>query len=185
MSIPKLADTAPTLRPPTVTATGGMIISASFSVSGFSKRWSHCHQMANFLARYVSANEDDPERHSTLLSTFFNELLEALYRNHDGTGDIKLRFERKLGSILVTAEVPVTELATKFFEHVVQLISQPDPMSWYRDLLEHDAPGEEVTAVGLLELAVVYGSKLRIVEPTNGNSLIMSIEFPFTEVDEA
>lgn len=184
MSVSKQADIAPTLRPPPAPVADGMIISANFSVSGFSKRWNHCHQLANFLARYASANEDDPERHATLLSTFFNELLEAVYRNHGPNGEIRIRFRRNQGHISVEAEVPVNEQSAKFYNHAVQLVNQPDPMSWYREQLENDVRDDDAQALGLLELAVVYGSKLSITEPTGGGSLLLAIQFPFTEVDE-
>ncbi|WP_437488654.1 hypothetical protein WME75_09170 [Sorangium sp. So ce1014] len=184
MSVSKPTDVAPTLRPPPVMAPSGMIISANFSVTGFSKRWSHCHQMANFLARYASANEDDPERYATLLSTFFNELLEAIYRNHEPSGDIIITFQRNHGRIIVTAEVPASSENLAFYKHAVQLLNQPDPMAWYREQLEHDVPDNDVTTLGLLELAVVYGSTLSLTEPKNGTSLTLNIELPFTEVDE-
>jgi hypothetical protein len=184
MSVSKPTDVAPTLRPPPVVASSGLIISANFSVTGFSKRWSHCHQMANFLARYASAHKDDPERTATLLSTFLNELLEGIYRNHGPSGDINLTLRWNNRRINVTAEVPVNDESTKFYVHAVQLLSQPDPMAWYREQLERDVPDNDITALGLLELAVVYGSTLSIAEPTNGTSLKLNIEFPFTEVDE-
>lgn len=185
MSVSKQADTAPTLRPAPVANLAGMIITANFSASGFSKRWSHCHQLANYLARFASANEGDAERYATLLSTFFNELIEAIYRNHARKGDITLAFQRQQDRIVVQAEVPVNEESLQFYRHAAELVSQPDPMGWYRERLEHDATEEEICLLGLLELAVVYGSRLNIDKPTNGNSLSLSIEFPFTEVDES
>ncbi|WP_437280784.1 hypothetical protein WME90_09570 [Sorangium sp. So ce375] len=184
MSVSKPTDVAPTLRPPPVMAPSGMIISANFSVTGFSKRWSHCHQMANFLARYASANEDDPERYATLLSTFFNELLEAIYRNHEPSGNINIKFKRNHGRISVSAEVPANEENIQFYTNAVNLMNQPDPMAWYREQLEHDVPDNDITTLGLLELAVVYGSTLSVTEPKNGTSLTLNIELPFTEVDE-
>lgn len=182
MSGPKHTPT--TLRPPSHPAPSGLIISANVSVTGFGKRWSHCHQLANYFARYASANEGDPERHSTLLSTFFNELFEAIYRNHAPNGFIKIEFTRTSGRVLVRAEVPTTPQTEHFYRHAVELVNQPDPMSWYRERLEYDAPEEEVTSLGLLELAVVYGSKLSVDGLDDGQSLALTIEFPFTEADE-
>lgn len=162
----------------------GKVISAQFSASGFAKRWNHCHQLANYLARFASANEDDPERYSTLLSTFFNELLEAIYRNHAGSGHITIEFERNEGRIRLRADVPVNEESIAFYRNADHLVNQPDPMAWYRDRLEHDAPEEEITVLGMLELAVVYGCKINITEQSNGEWLSLFIELPFTEVDE-
>ena len=182
MSGPKHTPT--TLRPPPHSAPSGMIIAANFTVTGFGRRWSHCHQLANYFARYASANEGDSERHSTLLSTFFNELFEAVYRNHAPRGQIKIEFKRDNNRVSVRAEVPTNAQCEQFYRHTVELVNQPDPMSWYRERLEHDAPEEEVTSLGLLELAVVYGSKLSIAEPVIGNSLALTIEFPFNEAEE-
>lgn len=187
MSVLKQADSAPTLRPAPVVVPAGMIMSASFSASGFAKRWSHCHQLANYFARFASANEDDPERYSTLLSTFFNELLEAIYRNHAGAGDISISFERKENRICLRAGVPIDRRSIDFYRSAVRVLNQPDPMSWYRDRLERDAPDEEITVLGLLELAVVYDCRLSMTEPKGedpGGSLLLLIDFPYNVADE-
>lgn len=185
MSVSNPVNTAPTLRPPPVYSAEGMVISVNFSLPGFGKRWSHCHQLANFLARYASANDDDPERHATLLSTFFNELLEAIYRNHDPEGKILIRFRRSTSHILVEAEIPVNEQSDAFYRHAVQLVNQPDPMAWYREQLENDVSDDnDAQTLGLLELAVVYGSRITINEATGGGCVTLAIDFPFTEIAE-
>jgi hypothetical protein len=184
MSSPKKPDSAPTLRPPAIPAEVGMIISTDFTVTGFGRRWPHCHQLANYLARYTSASENDPERSSTLLSTFFNELLEAIYRNHAKQGRISLRFERRHETMVVRAEVPVDDASLSFYTRTVEIVNQPDPMAWYRDRLEHDAPEDDANVLGLIELAVVYGSKLSILDVKKGTSLHLAIEIPLSELDE-
>src|SRR3954465_3059298 len=124
MSIPTVIDTAPRERGNHVLPTLGMIISAQFSVSSFAKRWNHCNQLANYLARFASANEPDPERQSTLLSTFFNEVLEVLYRNQSGDGQVKLLFQRKGKRIALRAEVPVEEKSRKFYARVAEIVNK-------------------------------------------------------------
>jgi hypothetical protein len=188
MSVLKQADSSPTLRPSPVAVPVGLIMSASFSASGFAKRWSHCHQMANYFARFASANEDDPERYTTLLSTFFNEFLEAVYRNHAYKGDITISFERNGGRICLRAEVPIDTPSLRFYRNAVEVLNQADPMAWYRDRLERDAPDEEITVLGLLELAVVYDCRLSMQEPARddpkGDVLLLFIDFPYTVADE-
>jgi len=159
-----------------------MIIRTDFSVTGFGKRWTHCAQLANYLARFVSANENDPERSTTLLSTYFNELLEAIFRKHENTGKIKLEFKRQYNRIVVSAHIPADDGAVSFYRKTVELANQPDPMSWYRERLEHDPTEEEYMTLGLLELAVVYNSRLRLSEHQNGE-LVLIIEFPLSEDD--
>jgi hypothetical protein len=184
MSGSKHSDSAPTLRPPPMPAETAMIISTNFSVTGFGKRWAHCHQLANYLARYASANENDPERSSTLLSTFFNELLEAIYRNHAKRGQISIKFEKRVDTIIVEAEVPVDEASVIFYQRAVELANQPDPMGWYRDQLEHDLSEDDARVLGLLELAVVYGARFTIGQISDLRPLHLTIEFPFMELDE-
>lgn len=183
MSGLKHSDSALTLRPPAFPAETGMIISTNFSVSGFRKRWTHCHQLANYLARYVSANENDPERSSTLLSTFFNELLEAVYRNHARQGQIHIKFQKRADTIVVEIQVPVDSESVAFYERTAELIRQSDPMAWYREQLESDTPEEHMGALGLMELAVVYGAKVSLIHMQDDHLLLIS-EFPFTELDE-
>lgn len=185
MSGSKHSDSALTLRPPPMVAESGMIISTNFSVSGFGKRWPHCHQLANYLARYASANENDPERASTLLSTFFNELLEAVYRNHAKSGQIQLNFEKRGSIIAAEIRVPVDDESLPFYQRAVELVNQSDPMAWYREQLEHDMPEEDAQLLGLLELAVVYEARFALLDVAEGNQLRLTIEFPFTELDEA
>ena len=166
-----------------------MIITTDFTVSGFGKRWAHCHQLANYLARYASASENDPERSSTLLSTFFNELLEAIYRNHAKQGQIRISFWRQREKIVLQAEIPVDDGSLDFYRRAVELMGQPDPMNWYRDRLENDLSEDEAMALGLLELNVVYGAKLSIADVKSGGErggqlVLLVVDFPFTELDE-
>jgi hypothetical protein len=164
----------------------GMIVSAQFSVSGFSKRWIHCNQLANYLARYASANEPDPERRSTLLSTFFNEVLEFFYRNQPGHGQIKLAFQKKGKRIALRAEVPVDERTRIFYRRIVEIVNRPDLDNWYREWLEQ-FPGEgelDSSAMGLLELAAVYDSVLSVEEPADGSYMRLSIQFPCESEEE-
>src|SRR3954466_14911830 len=121
MSIPTVNDYALRERSNHVFPTIGMIITAQFSVKSFAKRWNHCNQLANYLARFVSANEPDPERQSTLLSTFFNEVLEILYRNQPGEGQFKLACQRKGKRIALRAEVPVNEQSRKFYTNAIKV----------------------------------------------------------------
>jgi hypothetical protein len=185
MSIPTVSDSAPRERSNHILPTLGMIISAQFTVSSFAKRWNHCNQLANYLARFASANEPDPERQSTLLSTFFNEVLEVLYRNQSGNGQVKLAFQRKGMRIALRAEVPVDEKSRKLYRRVAELVSKPDLDSWYRASLER-APGgegeeEEVDSamVGLLELVAVYDSVLKLEESTSSAHISLYFEFPY------
>src|SRR5262245_46811733 len=175
MSIPTLSDSALRERSNHVLPTLGMIITAQFSVQSFAKRWNHCNQLANYLARFVSANEPDPERQSTLLSTFFNEVLEILYRNQAGDGHFRLAFQKRGKRIAVRAEVPVNEKSRKFYTDAIKVVNRPCLDSWYREwldggnLAEEGEGGEEQidnTLVGLLELVAVYGSVVRFEEST-------------------
>jgi hypothetical protein len=198
MSIPTVSDSAPRERISHVLPNLGMIITAQFSVSTFAKRWNHCNQLANYLARFVSANEPDPERQSTLLSTFFNEVLEILYRSQAGDGHFKLTFQKNGKRIVVRAEVPVNEQSRKFYTDAIKVVSRPRLDSWYREWLE-GAPGgngaeeggggeeeeEEVdnALVGLLELVAVYGSVIKFEESTSEAVMVLLFDFPYENED--
>lgn len=193
MSIPTVSDSALHERSNHVLPTIGMIITAQFSVSHFAKRWNHCNQLANYLARFVSANEPDPERQSTLLSTFFNEVLEILYRNQSGDGHVKLAFQRKGKRIALRAEVPVNEQSRKFYTDAINVISGPDLDTWYREWLEGTQLGDDAeegggkqvdnALVGLLELVAVYGSVVRFEEAKSATSVALLFEFPYENED--
>ena len=158
-----------------------MIMAARFSAGGFVRQWGHCHLLANYIARYVSANEGDPERHATLLSTFINELLEVVFRNHAADGQIELIFRKKIRHIILQLTVPVTEANRIFYRMAVQIVNQPDLKSWFRARLEDPAEGEDAM-LGLLELAAVYQCTLHISEPPGDDRVHLFLELP--EVDE-
>jgi hypothetical protein len=181
MSIVKTITPAPPQEVELASSRYRMIMSARFTVGGFARQWGHCHLLANYLARYVSANEGDPERHATLLSTFINELLEVVYRNHAQEGQIDLIFRKKGRHVILQLTLPVSESNRVFYRMAVQIVSQPDLKSWYRARLEEPADGED-TMLGLLELAAVYGCTLTLTEPPGADRLSLFLELP--EVDD-
>jgi len=190
MSIPTTVESPSQERSHHILPSLGMIISAQFSASGFAKNWTHCNRLANYLARYASANESDPERQSTLLSTFFNEVLEVIHRNQSGTGQVKLVFRRKGRYISLWAEIPVDDRSRKFYQRAVELVNQPDLDAWYREWLERTPGGVEEeggdiesAALGLLELVAVYDSVLKIQDPSDGGPMVLSFEFPCESED--
>ena len=158
-----------------------MIMAAKFTVGGFARQWGHCHLLANFLARYVSANEGDPERHTTLLSTFVNELLEVVFRNHSEDGEIELIFRKRGRHVVFQLTIPVTEANRMFYRMAVKMVNQPDLKAWFRARLEEPAEGED-TMLGMLELVAVYTCTFTLSEPAGSNRLSLFLELP--EVDE-
>lgn len=158
-----------------------MIMAAKFTVNGFVRQWSHCHLVANFLSRYVSANEGDPERHATLMSTFVNELLEVVFRNHAGEGEIDVIFRKRGRHLVLQITIPVLDQHRIFYRMAVKMVNQPDLKSWFRARLEEPAEGED-TMLGMLELVAVYACTFTLAEPTASNRLSLFLELP--EVDE-
>lgn len=158
-----------------------MIMAAKFTVNGFARQWSHCHLVANYLSRFVSANEGDPERHATLLSTFVNEVLEVVFRNHSGDGEIEVIFRKRGRHVVLQLTVPVGDQHRTFYRMAVKMVNQPDLKSWFRARLADPAEGED-TMLGLLELVAVYGCTFTLAELAGGNRLSLFLELP--EIDE-
>lgn len=158
-----------------------MIMAAKFTVNSFARQWSQCHLVANFLARYVSANEGDPERHALLLSTFVNELLEVVFRNHAEEGEIDVIFRKRGRKSVIQLTVPAQDQHRVFYRMVVQLVNQPDLKTWFRARLQEPADGED-TMLGILELVAVYSCSLTLVEPSESHRISLFLELP--EVDE-
>src|SRR5262249_32217733 len=128
----------------------------------------------------------------TLLSTFFNEVLEILYRNQSGDGHFRLAFQRRGKRIALRAEVPVNEENRKFYTNAIKVISGPDLAVWYREWLEGSAFGDDAeeggkgvdnALVGLMELVAVYGSVVRVEESKSPASLLLLFEFPYENED--
>lgn len=194
MFIPAIAETSPVERGDVLLPKLGMVISAQFSASGFTKRWTHCNQLANFLARYASAGEPDPERQATLLSTFINEVLEILYRNHHN-GEILLTFRMRGKRLEMRAEVPADADAQSFYERAVGILSRPDLDSWYREWLERvpvldegpprdgAEPELDISSAGVLELVAVYNTAVRLEGSADGRIIVLSFDFPYGHED--
>jgi hypothetical protein len=181
MSIVKTVTPAPPQEVELASSRYRMIMAARFTAGGFARQWGNCHLLANYLARYVSANEGDPERHATLLSTFINEVLEVVFRNHAHEGQIELVFRKKGRHVILQLTVPVSESNRVFYRMAVQIVNQPDLKTWYRARLEEPAEGED-TMLGILELAAVYGCALTISEPPDTQKICLFLELP--EIDE-
>jgi hypothetical protein len=158
-----------------------MIMAAKFTVNSFARQWSHCHLVANYLARYVSANEGDPERHATLLSTFVNELLEVVFRNRADEGEIEVIFRKRARVVVLQLIIPVDNQHRMFYRMAVKMVNQPDLRSWFRARLEEPADGED-TMLGILELVAVFTCTFTLAEPAESNRLSLFLELP--EVDE-
>lgn len=158
-----------------------MIMAAKFTANSFARQWSQCHLVANFLARYVSANEGDPERHALLLSTFVNELLEVVFRNHAEEGEIDVIFRKRGRHVILQMTMPVADRHRIFYRMAVKMVNQPDLKTWFRARLEEPAEGED-TMLGLLELVAVYKCTFTLAEPAHSNRLSLFLELP--EVDE-
>jgi hypothetical protein len=194
MSISAIVETSPVERGDLLLPKLGMVISAQFSASGFTKKWTHCNQLANFLARYASAGEPDPERQATLLSTFINEVLEVLYRHHH-SGEVQLTFRRQGKRMGLRAEVPADADAERFYTGAVGIFTRPDLDAWYREWLERvpglddDAPrggaepGLDISAAGVLELVAVYDTVVKLEGSADGRTIVLSFDFPYGNED--
>jgi hypothetical protein len=156
------------------------IMAAKFSVNGFARQWSRCHLVANFFSRYVSANEGDPEQHATLISTFVNELLEVVFRNHAEEGEIEVIFRKRGRNVVLQLIIPVDNQHRMFYRMAVKMVNQPDLKSWFRARLEEPAEGED-PMLGILELVAVYRCTFTLAEPAESNRLSLFLEFP--EID--
>lgn len=158
-----------------------MIVAAKFSVHSFAQQWRHCHLVANYLARFVSANEGDPERYATLVSTFVNELLEVVFRNHAAAGEIDIIFRKRGRHVVLQFTIPVTDEQRIFYRMAVNLVHQPELKSWFRARLREPADAED-TMLGMVELVAVYACTFTLAEPMGSHRLSLFLELP--EMDE-
>ena len=158
-----------------------MIMAAKFTVNSFARQWSQCHLVANYLSRFVSANESDPERHATLLSTFVNELLEVVFRNHAEDGEIDIIFRKRARDVVLQFTIPVADQHRVFYRMAVNLVNQPDLKSWFRARLREPAETED-TMLGMVELVAVYACTFTLPEPAGSNRLSLFLELP--DIDE-
>lgn len=155
-----------------------LLLRFDMGIDDFSSDWAYCDRLSSYMARMVSHNRSDSVLYSNLLSSALNELLETVFRCHQGGGEFTCAISRKGVRDRVELTIPVDSTASRFYYDAVAGVSAPDAAEQYRNALFSEGPLP--ASLGLLELAVDYTARFSI-EALGEGSLRLLAELALEE----
>lgn len=144
----------------------------------FASNWAYCDRISSYVARMVSHNRTDSLLHANLFSSALNELLETVFRFHAPGGDITCRILRAPHRDRIELTIPCEASQAEFYHEAVKRLDRADLVEAYRSALFSEGPLDP--GIGLLELAVDYGARLR-VEPADERSVRLTADLAFED----
>jgi hypothetical protein len=143
-------------------------------MAAFAGDWSHCDQVANYLAQLVSHDRADTFLYSNLLSTVLNELLEAVFARHRPAGNLQCLLGRSGAVDRIELAIPVDDEARGFYERSVAAARETGVAEIYtRSLLGKEPPER---SLGILELAADYGARFSIESAAGPGEIRLVVE---------
>ncbi|WP_092588095.1 ubiquinone biosynthesis methyltransferase UbiE [Rhizobium mongolense] len=129
-------------------------------MASFTADWLHCDQLSNYVARMVSHDRRDPVRHSNLLSSALNELLEMSFRSEADDGDFVCNFYRCQQTERIELIFPCPPEQRQFYKKIVLGLKTGQALKNYCNLITSDAASDGQAI--LLGLVVNYDAEIQI-----------------------
>lgn len=158
------------------------VVRATFSMHGFMDGWLHCQHVAEYLARFAASDRFDPERLTTRLATYLNELLELVFRSAPGPGLLVVAIDRVADRLEVAVCCPLATDGADRIRHSVRRATHADLAADYRRIFlellatpsDPGSPERDLDA-GLLELVALHGVTLALREASDALVLHMTV----------
>ncbi|MEZ4449443.1 MAG: hypothetical protein R3B09_08185 [Nannocystaceae bacterium] len=144
-------------------------------LDGFAAAWSHCGDVADYVARFAASDRYDPEGLTTRIASYLNEVLELLFAHHPGGASLDLVVTREDNALHVACTMPTNEALTATMERVFQGLSRDDLRSELRSALRgylDQAPPE----AAFIEMSGVHGITPRLTR--DGDAVTVSLTIP-------
>lgn len=149
------------------------LIELTMDIKDFSSDWLHCDRISTYVSRMVSHNRADGLLYGNLLNSALNELLETVFKNCGGNGELRCSLERCGGTDSVNLEFPCGQSSLAFYETARQVLARDDVSEIYETALV--AQEELSPYLGLLEMTLDYRGKIDI--QSNHGLIAISAEF--------
>lgn len=163
--------TDPALHSP---AAPSPIVKLNISVRGLYDSWTHCQNLADYIARFAASDRFDPEQLTTRLSTYLNEVLEFVFRARPAEGDIVVAVGRTPEHIVVELAVPTDAALAERLRGDLARATGPDPRAQYAADF-HAMLASPPADAGLLELVALHGIGLALREGPAVSTLVLSV----------
>ncbi|MDE1995895.1 MAG: ubiquinone biosynthesis methyltransferase UbiE [Rhizobiaceae bacterium] len=144
------------------------LIEVDMEIGVFGSNWSHCDRLSSYVARMISHNRKDSLLYANLFSSVLNELLETIFRTHEGTGQFVCAVERMGAIDRVVLTLPCSEAQLDFYRDAVAEAHGKEAPEAYREMLFSSTKLDP--RIGLFELAVDYAADIS-VEPIGETAL--------------
>ncbi|WP_074064689.1 MULTISPECIES: ubiquinone biosynthesis methyltransferase UbiE [Rhizobium] len=129
-------------------------------MASFTADWLHCDQLSNYVARMVSHDRRDPVRHSNLLSSALNELLEMSFRSQTDDGDFVCNFYRRQQIERIELIFPCPPEQRQFYKKIALGLKSSQARANYLNVITNDAASDGQAI--LLGLAVNYDAEIQV-----------------------
>jgi len=126
------------------------LLNLEMEMATFTADWLHCDQLSNYVARVVSHDRHDPLRHSNLLSSALNELLEMSFRSDAKDGELICGFYRHQHIERIELSFPCPSQQRRFYSALVDGLKDGNTLATYVDIIaDETAPIEQAVLMGL------------------------------------
>jgi len=151
------------------------LLNLEMEMATFTADWLHCDQLSNYVARMVSHDRRDPLRHSNLLSSALNELLEMSFRSNAQEGELICVFYRHEQIERIELSFPCPSQQRRFYFELVQGLKHSGQLANYVEVIaDETAPLEQAVLLGL---AVNYDADIEL-RASSADALTFVVDLP-------
>jgi len=155
------------------------LLNLEMEMATFTSDWLHCDQLSNYVARMVSHDRRDPLRHSNLLSSALNELLEMSFRSQAQEGELICVFYRHQQIERIELSFPCPSQQHRFYAELVQGLKHSGKLANYVEVIaDETAPLEQAILLGL---AVNYDADIELRVST-ADALTFVVDLPLARL---
>ena len=144
------------------------LISIRLSAQGFSSHLPHRSQVANYLATFASSKQQNPAGFTRVLENVLNQLLEAIFQQHEPGGDVTLSISNWGQMTGIKLEFPVNYDNKASYIRLAQELKKSDPQTLHLGL-DHSASISPIG--GILKIAAQHQAELE-AETTLGRNAV-------------
>ncbi|SEH86098.1 hypothetical protein SAMN05216228_101098 [Rhizobium tibeticum] len=151
------------------------LLKLEIEMATFTANWLHCDQLSNYIARMVSHDRRDPLRHSNLLSSALNELLEMSFRSDAQAGELVCDLYRHEQTERIELSFPCPSQQRRFYSELVHSLKDSEKLANYVEVIaDETAPIEQAVLLGL---AVNYDADIEL-RASAADALTFVVDLP-------
>lgn len=151
------------------------LLKLEIEMATFTADWLHCDQLSNYIARMVSHDRRDPLRHSNLLSSALNELLEMSFRSDAQQGELVCDLYRHEQTERIELSFPCPSQQRGFYSELVHGLKDSEKLANYVEVIaDETAPIEQAVLLGL---AVNYDAEIEL-RASAADALTFVVDLP-------